>query len=81
MWDGDSPTFFSPVTVPRTHSLLLHGPAWLLRSTEVLLEQTSPWCCTASRKDQHRGAGGLAEPKEPGREDPPPVGLPSLSPH
>lgn len=72
--DGDSPTF-SPVTVPRVHSLLLHGPAWLLRSTKVQLEQTSPWCCTASRGDQHRGVGGLAEPREAGRE-----GLPHLFP-
>lgn len=54
------------------HSLLLHGPACLLRATKVLLEQTSPWCCTASQEDHNRGAGGLAEPKEPRREAPPP---------
>lgn len=69
MWDGGSPTFFTLVTVPRVHSLLLQGPAWLLRGTKVLLEQTSPWCCTASQEEQHRG--GLAEPEEPGREAPP----------
>lgn len=57
MWEGDSPTFLGPSTVSGVHSHLLPVRAWHLGGTRALLEQTPPWCWTASQQEQHREAG------------------------